>query len=59
MPVFKPTAKQLESLLKDTERTWVVLGDSIFGRVFMMAMTNTLLEGSFISCRSWFGCEGK
>ena len=40
MPVFRPTEKQLESLLNDTERTCVVFGDSIFGLVFIAPTTS-------------------
>lgn len=36
MPDSRPTAKQLESLLKDTDRTAVGLDDSIGGRTFMV-----------------------
>lgn len=45
IPVLSPTAKQLESLLNDTERTCVVFGDSIFGRVFIASMMKCLESG--------------
>lgn len=37
MPDSRPTAKQLESLLKETDKTVVGLDDSMGGRTFMAA----------------------
>jgi hypothetical protein len=36
-PVLSPTEKQLQSSLKDTERTTVVFGLSIGGLVFILS----------------------
>jgi hypothetical protein len=43
MPDSRPTAKQLESLLKETESTAVVLATSIGGRTFILAPLSSLM----------------
>lgn len=54
IPVLSPTAKQLESLLNDIERTCVVFGDSIFGRVFIASVTIYLESVGDGAEREWW-----